>query len=200
MCLLVLPKSPNSSKNKQRPGYAAIRGATLNVHSMRDGYKLADLAINCRKFRQDFLMVQETWRNGPEDLKIQHKSLKNWRFIGSGFGKGCRGGVGVILSPSCTVLDSRAILDGRILRVDINLRGQHLAIFSVYSPDETYSEDTKLSFWNILGKGLDSVGGNLKRFVGGDMNATIVEPDRACMDGVNHEFCHERATETSART
>jgi len=81
MCLLVTPKSPISPKNNQRPGYAAVRGATLNVHSMRDGFKLADLAISCRKFEQDFLLVQETWRNGSEDLKIQHKTLKNWRFI-----------------------------------------------------------------------------------------------------------------------
>ena len=66
--------APNSSKTAAKPDFVDIRGGTLNIHSLRDDYKLADLAINCRKFGQDFLLGQETWRNGFEDLRIQHKS------------------------------------------------------------------------------------------------------------------------------
>jgi len=95
------------------------------------------------------------------------------------------------------VINSSAILDGRILRVDVCLRGQRLALFSVYAPDESYGDSTKLYFWNALSKALDSVGGNLKRFVGGDMNASIVAPDRACIGDVNHQLCYERCSETS---
>ena len=70
------PKTPNSSKTSTTPKFVNIRGATLNIHSVRDDYKLADLALNCRKFGQDFLLAQETWRNGFEDLRIQHKTLE----------------------------------------------------------------------------------------------------------------------------
>ena len=186
---------PSPSGSKKHHTY--IKGASLNARNLQDDFKIVDLIINAKKFKQDFILLQESHRNGREDFKIDHHQFRRWRFLGSGFQKCRKAGVAILLSPACEVKYIDYVLEARILRVLINIRGQSVALTSAYCPDESHSDALKLIFWTALNKSISNTKAPFKPLIGGDFNATILPQSTQGLGPVHSKCCYEAANSTS---
>ena len=178
--------------------FTHIRGAMLNVLTLRSYGNVKLLAFNAKKLKQDFVLVQETRRNGSEDLMVNDPNLRKWRFIGLGVKEKTHHGVGILLSPRSKCDAVVEIIPGRIILAYVTIAGQRLALISAYAPTEKYTDSAKQSFWNALSKTAQNSDRSYKLLIGGDFNATIMPPvTNEYIGDVMAKASYDRAKSTS---
>ena len=190
-----------SSKSSLQKRYGQYSGATFNIKDPLTDSKILDLAIYAKKFHEDFLFLQETHIPKSFDKTINNPKFKNWRIVGSGFGGNCkRGGVAILLSPRCKLVESVQYVDkSRIISVRVQIDGQFLQLTCCYTPDMSYADSTREAFWRKLGKFLDGSPKKYAKISGGDFNSCIVPTtvSRYGFGPFHPESCYEKATETN---
>ena len=169
--------SPSDSKSST----STLKIATWNVHSATDEFTLAMYAETARRMGIAVLALQETKRTRAnlEDWKFAGKSLRNWRYIGTGKKRLPEEGVGfLIYSPSVEVheiIEPSESCRGRLLAVRLSISGLRLKLVNCYAPHEGYADSSKDAFFARLHQLTNSLDkhSRFKQVLLGDMNAVI---------------------------
>ena len=152
-----------------------LKYGTINCQTLKDDIKLAQVVATSKALQHDLTFVQETHRIGCKQLNFEQE-LEGWRFINCGLKVKHAHGVGLIISPNAVVNDIEHVLPGRILYVQVLIKGIKLSAFSVYSPTNEAPEGTKNAFYNKLKSATKSSKRDkpsFKLIIAGDMHATI---------------------------
>lgn len=160
-----------------------IRIATWNVGTMTS--KSLELERALLKRRIDVLCVQETrWKNMQKKSRFLNSRSKNYKMFYYGTSQG-QNGVGVIINRKYlrNIIEIRYVSD-RIILVKLVIAKTIWNIISAYAPQVGLDQQTKDTFWDELGKTMESIPLSETKIIGADLNGHVGKCNN------NYESCH----------
>ena len=127
------------------------------------------LVKEAKRLHLDVLSLSETRLLGQDNLEIN-----GYLLVWSGQEDIHQSGVALLLKQEHTreKMEIECISD-RIIKVTIKIKGQICTIIGVYAPTNTHDIETKIGFYSLLDKTIQSVSKKHTLFVCGDFNARV---------------------------
>lgn len=153
---------------------ATLTVTTVNVRSIQDHKKRADVFSHISSLKSDIICIQEC--NLPHQ---QHYTelQQEWRFGGSvwsGSNIARADGVAILLrNPNIKIISTSTPVPGRLITATLKVNNSIVKIINVYAPT---NQQERLTFFSKLRPVLL---GNLPVVVAGDFNCALREEDRS---------------------
>lgn len=147
----------------------ALTVSSINVRSVRSGWRRAAVFDKLSECRADVLCLQEC---GVERVPEPHE----WRYGGSAWSPACVSrceGVGILIkNPQVVMVSQEVIVPGRLLLVILEYVGCRFRLFNCYAPADRHDRN---DFLNTLKLYLP---GRMPTIIAGDLNCIREVSDR----------------------
>lgn len=154
-----------------------INLATWNVRTLYnsdddDDFKLKALTEEMKRLKIDILGLSEThWINEIEEAF----KMNDYVIVQSGRKDNIhRQGVAIFITNELSQhMCGYALVNERIMYIQLNTKTGPLFLFQVYTPDSSYNDDTKEDFFQLLQQQINALPRNSRFVVLGDFNGKV---------------------------